>query len=54
MTCKNIMLKLATILPALSLSLTLGNAQQQNLEGRQDHSADRGHDVPHLKMAHIS
>ena len=33
------MLKLATILPALSLSLTLGNAQQQNLEPGQWHPA---------------
>jgi hypothetical protein len=39
MTCKNIMLKLATILPALSLSLALGAAQQQDLEPGQWHPA---------------
>jgi hypothetical protein len=39
MTCKIIMLKLATILPALSLSLALGAAQQQDLEPGQWHPA---------------
>ena len=39
MTCKNILLGLATMLPALASSLALATAQQQNLEPGQWHPA---------------
>jgi hypothetical protein len=39
MTCKNILLGLATMLSALASSLALGTTQQQNLEPGQWHPA---------------